>query len=95
MMWGPEFERSLDMLADNVTRSFDSFALADKVTPSLDGMSQPSKPHKLNAFQREELACMIETILDTLPEDQDDPLRARLLAYVAGLRGEFPELPNG
>ncbi|SHJ26306.1 hypothetical protein SAMN02745244_02080 [Tessaracoccus bendigoensis DSM 12906] len=82
MMWGPEFERSLDMLADNVTRS-------------LDGMSQPSKPRKMTESQRQEMAGMIEGILAALPEDQDDPLRARLLAYVAGLRGEFPELPNG
>lgn len=55
----------------------------------------PASSKPLTATQRWEVAAQLEALLNGVPEDPSDPrdrpLRDRLAAYVAGLKGEVPQ----
>ena len=55
----------------------------------------PASSKPLTATQRREVAAQLEALLAAVPADPQDPrdvpLRQRLEAYVAGLRGTVPK----
>lgn len=54
-------------------------------------MNNPTdKPLQLSKAGREQVAAQLEAMLQAVPAHGDERLRARLHAYVAGLRGELP-----
>ncbi|WP_296139678.1 hypothetical protein [uncultured Tessaracoccus sp.] len=53
-------------------------------------MNPHCTPDPLDDAQRKAVAAQLDALLHAVPEDGDGPLRARLEAYVQGLRCELP-----
>ena len=55
-------------------------------------MNNPTnKPLQLSQAGRDQVAAQLEAMLQAVPADGDERLRAQLHAYIAGLRGELPK----